>query len=314
MSRPLISAVIPTYKRPDVIERSVGSVLAQTWRPLELIVIDDGSGDETPRVLEAFLPRAKAADVSYRYITVANGGAGLARNAGVEASVGAMVAFLDDDDAWRPDKLEKQAPALTQSEAGVAYTRYVHHGHEDKPKPPQSALAEGWVFEQVCDGRCRPHLQTLLVKREVFAKVGAFIAARNFQDSEFCLRAALEFPFVCVREPLTVIYTQESSISRSAGVEGDLRRDALKLKILEEFAQKHSAHPRFDAKALRTFRARLFDEHIKHLLWAGRLGDAREAHKRAIAECGELEILRKLKGKLTRARVMGWFGLKMKKP
>ena len=314
MSRPLISAVIPTYKRPDVIERSVGSVLAQTWRPLELIVVDDGSGDETPRVLESFVPRAKAADVSYRHITVPNGGAGLARNAGVEAAVGAMVAFLDDDDAWRPDKLEKQAPVLTQSEAGVAYTRYVHQGHEDKPKPPQSALAEGWVFEQVCDGRCRPHLQTLLVKREVFAKVGAFIAARNFQDSEFCLRAALEFPFVCVREPLTVIYTQESSISRSAGLEGDIRRDALKLKVLEEFALKHGAHPRFDAKALRTFRARIYDEHIKHLLWADKLAEAREAHKRAISECGELAILRKLKGKLTRARVLGWFGVKMKKP
>jgi glycosyltransferase involved in cell wall biosynthesis len=314
MSRPLISAVIPTYKRPDVIERSVGSVLAQTWRPLELIVIDDGSGDETPRVLESFVPRAKAADVSYRNITVPNGGAGLARNAGVEAAVGAMVAFLDDDDAWRPDKLEKQAPALTQSEAGVAYTRYVHHGHEDKPKPPLNALAEGWVFEQVCDGRCRPHLQTLLVRREVFAKVGAFIAARNFQDSEFCLRAALEFPFVCVREPLTVIYTQDSSISRSAGLEGDLRRDALKLKVLDEFTLKHGSHPRFEAKALRTFKARLYDEHIKHLLWAGKLDEARQALKRAMSECGELEILRKLKGKLTRARVLGWFGMKMKKP
>lgn len=314
MSRPLISAVIPTYKRPDVIERSVSSVLAQTWRPLELVVIDDGSGDETPRVLESFAPRAKAADVSYRFITVPNGGAGLARNAGVEAAVGAMVAFLDDDDAWKPDKLEKQVPTLTQSEAGVAYTRYVHQGHEDKPKPPLVALAEGWVFDQVCDGRCRPHLQTLLVRREVFAKVGTFIAARNFQDSEFCLRAALEFPFVCVREPLTVIYTQESSISRSAGLDGDIRRDALKLKVLDEFGQKFSQHARFSAKSLRVFRARLFDEHIKHLLWAGKLEEAREAYKRAVAECGELEILRKLKGKLTRARVMGWFGMKMKKP
>lgn len=314
MSRPLISAVIPTYRRPDVIERSVGSVLAQTYRPLELVVIDDGSGDATPKVLESLAPRAKAADVVYRYVTVPNGGAGLARNAGIEQSMGAMVAFLDDDDAWRPDKLERQVPALTQSEAGVAYTRYVHQGHEDKPKPPQNALAEGWVFEQVCDGRCRPHLQTLLVKREVFQKVGAFISARNFQDSEFCLRAALEYPFVCVREPLTVIYTQESSISRSAGLEGDIRRDALKLKVLEDFALGHGAHPRFDARALRTFRARIFDEHIKHLLWADKLGEAREAYNRAIGECGELEILRKLKRKLTRARVLGWFGVKLKKP
>lgn len=314
MSRAMVSAIVPTFRRPAELARSLGSVLKQTWRPLELVVIDDGSGDETPRVLEEFAATAKTAGVDYRWLSVQNGGPGKARNAGMAEATGEFFAFLDDDDEWLPAKIERQLQVLTQSEAGLCYTRYVHADDRERPKPPESALAEGWVFEALCLGQARPMLPTWLVRRSLADKIGGFAPEFNFEDTEFCLRASLEVPFVCVREPLLVVHTRPSSVSREEGLKGDLKRDALKLRLLAEFAVKHAAHARFSARALKELRARIYDEHIKHLLWLGRVADARAAWDLAVAECGKLEILRKLKGKLTKAKVLSWFGRKLRKP
>lgn len=313
MSRPLVSAIVPTFRRPALLERSLASVLDQTWRPLELVVVDDGSGDNTPTVLEAFTARARERDVSYRWLAVANGGPGKARNAGMDAAQGAMFAFLDDDDAWRPEKLARQVPALLQGESGVCFSRYSHAG-DDRPKPPESALHEGWVFDALCSGATRAHLQTLLVRRELIERSGGFAPLFNFEDSEFCLRASLDFPFVCVREALTVIHGAPTSVSRDAGLEGDLKRDALKLSVLEDFGRKFAMHPRFNAASIRQFRARIYDEHIKHLLWLGRARAAAAALRRAKEECGEQEALQRLGRKIIKARLLGWLGLRLSKP
>ena len=314
MSKPMVSAIVPTFKRPALVARALASVLAQTWRPLELVVVDDGSGDETPAVLDRFAVSAAEAGVQYRWMSVQNGGPGRARNAGIEASRGELLAFLDDDDAWLPPKLERQVPILSQAEAGVAFSRYLHFGQEQRPKPPESALIDGWVFRSLCDGSTRAHLQTLVVKRSVIEKVGAFAPLYNFEDSEFCLRASLEFPFVCVRDALSVIHGAPNTVSRDAGLEGDLKRDALKLQVLTDFAQRFSGHARFEAAALKSFRARVYDEHVKHLLWLGRVKEAGEAYAQAERECGKHRVLSELKGKLTKARILGWFGMKLEKP
>lgn len=314
MTNPKVSAIVPTHRRPQLLGRSLGSVLAQTWRPLELVVVDDGSGDETPRVLERLSPRALEAGVEYHYFTVANGGPGLARNAAMQQASGELFAFLDDDDAWRPEKLAIQVPALMAAPgAGVSFTQYLHAGG-DVAKPPAGHLKDGWCFGSLCDGSTRAHLQTLLVRREVTGKCGGFLPLFNFEDAEFCLRASLDFEFVAVPCALTVIHGAATSVSREAGLEGDLKRDALKLQVLADFASKYGAQPRFSADALKRYRARIYDEHIKHLLWLGRVDEAREARARALDECGELPLLRKLSSKIRKARVLGWFGLRPKKP
>ncbi|MCC6574760.1 MAG: glycosyltransferase family 2 protein [Planctomycetes bacterium] len=309
-----VSAIIPTFRRPQLIARSLESVLAQTHRPLELIVIDDGSGDDTPRVLETFATRAKAANVDFKFFTVPNGGPGLARNVGMQQATGDLFAFLDDDDAWMPDKLATQVAALAaKPAAGVSFTQYVHAG-SDVAKPSAESLRDGWCFKSLCEGNTRAHLQTLMVRREVTQRCGGFLPLYNFEDAEFALRASLDFEFVAVPRALTVIHGAPTSVSREAGLEGDLKRDAIKLKALEEFAAKYASHARFDGAALKNYRARIYDEHIKHLLWLGRVGEARDARHRALADCGDLAILRNLGGKIRKARALGWFGMRLKKP
>jgi glycosyltransferase involved in cell wall biosynthesis len=311
MTKPLISAIIPTYKRPKEVANAVRSVFAQTWRPLECVVVDDGSGDETQSVLRSL----ESGDVQFRHVEVSNAGAGPARSKGMELATGEYFAFLDDDDTWRPQKIETQWKAMQKApEAGVSFTRYIHAGAEDQPKPKLENMREGWVFETLCSGQTRAHQQTLMIKREVFERIGPFINSRNFQDFEYCLRASLDFQFKAVHEPLTVINTLESSISRQQGLEGDVRRDALKLQVLADFRAEHGAAPRYSEAAMKVATARVYDEHIKHLLWLGRIDDAKAAWDRAIGECGEQELLTKLKRKLKRAKVAGWFGLKLEKP
>jgi len=312
---PLVSAVVPTYRRPRLLERSLGSILRQTYRPLELIVVDDGSGDDTQDVLSAFADKAQAAGVDYRYFEKENGGPGPAKNFGMEQACGEYFAFLDDDDRWYPHKLENQLQMLAlHPEAGVSFTRYVHEGKPDEPKPKPEQMRDGWVFETLCSGDTRAHLQTLVIRRAMFERCGGFSSHRNWEDTEYELRLSLETQFLAVREPLTVICTVESSVSREEGLEGDVERDRQKLSILDELVEKYGDHPRFKLESTKILRARVYDEHIKHLIWLGRVPEAREAWERAVSECGEQEMLLKLKRKLSRAKVAGWFGRKLKKP
>lgn len=312
---PVVTAIVPTFRRPSLLERSLGSVLAQDYRPLELVVVDDSSGDNTPGVLAAFAPRALAAGVDYRWFTVPNGGPGLARNHAMQQARGAYFAFLDDDDAWLPGKLTRQVAALRAEPAAVAsFSRFVHAGKEDRPKPSPDAMQDGWVFESLCAGTTRAYIVTLLITREAFEATGGFGNARNWEDTEFELRLALLGPFVAVPEVLTVVTPSPGSISREAGLEGDLQRDREKLGLLAGFVAARGKHPRFSAMAAASLRARIYDEHIKHLLWLGRVREARAAHEQAQAECGNHPLLLRLRRKLLRARVAGWFGLRVRRP
>ncbi|MGA7301658.1 MAG: glycosyltransferase family A protein, partial [Candidatus Sulfotelmatobacter sp.] len=108
MKNPKVSVVIPTYNRAGTVPRAIESVLAQTFTDLEVIVVDDGSSDDTGKVLgEMFGERI-------RYFAQVNQGASIARNRGIEEARGEWIAFLDSDDLWEKEKLEWQLKALEQ--------------------------------------------------------------------------------------------------------------------------------------------------------------------------------------------------------
>lgn len=310
----LVSAMIPTFRRPQLVGKAIEAVLAQTHRPLELIVIDDGSGDETPQVLAGCESKAEQAGVQYRWITTPNGGLGNARTRALELAKGEYLAFDDDDDPWLPGKIATQLAAMQANPGfGVSFTQYLHEGNKTaKPKPEQ--MQQGWVFGSLCRGDTRAHIQTLMITRAVWQKVGGFAPYPNFMDTHFALKAALEFQFLAVMQPLTVICTPPRTMSRAGGTEGDVKRDYIKLGVLDDFEREYAGHARFDKAAFAVQRARIYDEHVKHLLWLGKVAEAKQAWQAAIKVCGEQPLLTKLKRKLTKASVAGAFGLKLKKP
>ena len=106
---PNVSVVIPTYNRANLIARSIRSVLEQTVEPLEVIVVDDGSKDDTKKVIE------EMNEPKVKYIYQENGGAASARNRGVQECKGDWIAFHDSDDVWHADKLEKQLKYLKET-------------------------------------------------------------------------------------------------------------------------------------------------------------------------------------------------------
>src|SRR3989338_5628145 len=115
MSNPLVSVIIPAYNVEKVIVDALDSVYAQTYRPIEVIVIDDGSTDRTPDIVTNYIAsktnltsETNRTDIKLIYVYQKNSGPSKARNAGIKTSKGEYIAFLDADDLWMQDKLEKQ--------------------------------------------------------------------------------------------------------------------------------------------------------------------------------------------------------------
>ncbi|MBN1578269.1 MAG: glycosyltransferase family 2 protein [Chitinispirillaceae bacterium] len=117
MPEPLVSVVVPTYNRAEVLPRAVNSVLGQTYRHVELIIVNDGSTDATDN---AVAPLVISRVRSIRFPE--NRGGGIARNAGIAEARGEFVAFLDDDDVWLPSKLTMQIDYMTNRGVDLCYT------------------------------------------------------------------------------------------------------------------------------------------------------------------------------------------------
>jgi glycosyltransferase involved in cell wall biosynthesis len=170
---PLVSVVLPTYNRAPWVGRAIASVLDQTHERLELIVVDDGSTDETPDVLARFGSRITV-------LSQPHSGAYAARNLGVRHAAGELIAFIDSDDAWHPDRLSSQLPAMERPEVGLVYgdaRRLRPSGHGDAGgrrtcfaavPPRRGRVADGFAWANFV-----PTL-TVLVRRSCLEAVDGF--------------------------------------------------------------------------------------------------------------------------------------------
>lgn len=215
---PRVSVIIPTYNRVDVLPRAIESVLSQTEDDFELIVVDDGSTDDTHEFLATYDdPRIRS---------VAHGtnqGANVARNTGLSEATGEYVAFLDSDDEWRPRKLERQLRQLerrsedwvgaycdfeirsqgTSGRLEMLGARILAHS---KPRGVREG-GEELVGEILADNVQPGAGSTLIVRTEVARRVGGFDETLDrFQDPEFVLRILEEGKLACVDEPLVIRY------------------------------------------------------------------------------------------------------------
>ena len=197
-SRPLVSVVIPTYNRARLVQEAVASVLAQSYRPLELIVVDDGSTDATGAAL-AGRPEVRVLSQPH------TGMPGQARNAGARLARGEYLAFLDSDDLWQPPKLERQVAAATQAGAAIWHTRerWVRSGRVVSQRS-QRHRRSGDLFTDSLR-KCVIGPSTVLLQRAAFTRAGGFREDLEIaEDYELWLRLTARYPVGYLDQELVI--------------------------------------------------------------------------------------------------------------
>jgi glycosyltransferase involved in cell wall biosynthesis len=210
---PEVSTIVPTFNRAHMVEKAINSVLSQTYQDLELIVVDDGSVDETSRLL------SKINDDRVIYIRhEKQKGAAEARNTGVAASRGRFLAFLDDDDEWLPDKLELQMEVFAkQPEIGMVYTGYFYVNAESKEifrefRPKVRGMLDDRLLMENCVGTT----STAVVRRECFEGVGGFdVQLRSSQDWDLWIRIARGYAIEFIPRPLVKFLNHDLRITHN---------------------------------------------------------------------------------------------------
>ena len=204
---PLVSVIVPVYNGERYLAATLESVLAQDYRPLELLVVDDGSTDGSAAVARSF-PGA-------RLVQQRNAGAATARNTGIAESRGDLLAFLDSDDLWLPRKLSLQVGYLvSHPETGFVLTRQRIVLEPGLPKP-------AWLKPELLANDSVGYLpSTLLVRRNVFAKIGLFNPQFvPSEDAEWFFRARdAGVPMGVVEEVLLEKRVHSANLSHGTAV------------------------------------------------------------------------------------------------
>lgn len=217
MEEDLVSVIIPTYNRVDYVQIAIDSVLTQTYSPIEIFVVDDGSSDNTGKILD------KRYGKRINYIWQENQGESFARNKGLSHAKGEYIAFLDSDDYWEPHKIESQVGKLkkevSKKVVGVFSTVWVVDGQGNKTKNKpigfikspfdlsfESFLSKVPIF-------CAP--SNLLLKATAIKAIGGFDTSIQYgEDQDFLLRLRRHFDFTFIDEPLVFYRIHDSNQSK----------------------------------------------------------------------------------------------------
>ena len=199
MKKLAISVIIPTYNRYNQVCEAVASVREQTCAPMEIIVVDDGSTDETSDLFARGNP-------DIQYIRQANSGPAAARNNGVRAARGEWIALLDSDDLWRPEKLAIQVQALASTGGyDICYTgeEWIRNGKTVKQKK-NHAKYSGWIYEH-CVRQCIVGCSTVMLRRAVWLEEeGMDETLPAAEDYDLWLRLSCRYAFLLVEEALVI--------------------------------------------------------------------------------------------------------------
>jgi glycosyltransferase involved in cell wall biosynthesis len=213
IDNPKVSVILPTFNRGHVVGRAVSSVLTQGFVDLELIVVDDGSLDETARVLN------ELHDERIIYIKlVENRGAAAARNVGLHSARGQFVAFQDSDNEWLPGKCARQIAELEKAPAdvGIVYTGIWRISDNNRVYVPKSSARkkEGMLHEELLASNF-VDLSAAMVRKECFLRSGLFDERLPcMQDWELWIRMSKDWRFGYIDKPFVNAYYSRDSISR----------------------------------------------------------------------------------------------------
>ena len=209
---PKVSVVITTYNRANLIGRAIESIFRQTYKDYEIIVVDDGSSDNTREVVEGFR------DNRIHYIRHhENRGCSAGRNTGIKASKSDYIAFLDTDDEWLPEKLEKQVYLLERANSGIdaVYTAMLYVERNRKHLVPQLSIKnkEANIGDLILK-RSVIAPSTVLIKKHCFDRVGLFDEKLRWGDDwDMWIRVTQGYEFAFISEPLVVYRQQPDSLT-----------------------------------------------------------------------------------------------------
>lgn len=230
MTTPKLSIIIPTYNRAQYLREAIDSVLSQTYRDFEIIVVDDGSTDNTKEVAKKWELLDKV-----KYFYQENKGPAAARNRGIKEAMGDYIAFLDADDLWLPEKLEKQVEYLKErpdvSLVASEFEIIDEVGHSNgysqrRKKIPVDGFILKYIFQHYL------LLSTIMVKKDTFKTVGLFNEELiNAEDTDILLRIAKHFKIGLLDEYL--VKHREHKVSLTGIINSSRGRDGL--KAIENF-------------------------------------------------------------------------------
>lgn len=245
--RPLVSVIIPTHNRAEMLNRAIRSVLNQTFEDFEMIVVSDGSKDNTEQVVKSF------DDSRIRFLKHETlRGASAARNTGLRAAQGEYIAFLDDDDEWMANKLEVQTPVIQKSrpEVGLVYAwmEYFENGKSVGVRAPE---LRGNVFVEMLDKQAIGGCPTIIIKREVIDNVGYFDESLpRGNDGDFIRRITKHYQVDYVPEVLVKVYLGHGD-RISVNSKENIRNVVWALeKRLKDFEGEFRRHPRQEANVM----------------------------------------------------------------
>lgn len=204
----LVSIIIPTYNRYQLLKRAILSVLNQTYKNFEVIIVDDGSSDETLKIKDEF-------DVVYVYQK--NRGVSSARNKGIKAARGEWIAFLDSDDEWHKDKLQKQIDFFkNNSHIKFCHTgeRWIREGREVK-YPKRLQKPSGWCFYDNLQ-TCKIAPSSVVLYKNILKDVGFFDENKKVcEDYDLWLRISKEYEMGLIKEKLITKYAGNDQLSKT---------------------------------------------------------------------------------------------------
>lgn len=225
---PKVTAIIPTYNSGDLLKDSINSILSQTLKDFELLIIDDGSTDNTREMVNAI------DDDRLKYYYKPNGGVSSARNMGINNASGQYVAFLDADDMWPQNYLETMISALEkETDYGVAYTTL-------KNKYPNGRTVDRRREKHCHSGFITPKLfeifvvptQASVVRKETLGDLRFDEGLKLSEDGDFFLRLSLKTKFLFISSIRVIRRIQTNSLSQSGGKN---KTDLSRLRVLERF-------------------------------------------------------------------------------
>ena len=199
----MISVIIPTHNRAGYLEKAMRSVFVQTRPPDELLIVDDGSTDDTRPLVAAL---AEEAGFPVHYLYQENRGAAAARNLGITRARGDLLCFLDSDDQWDPRKLEVQERALRAApDHLIAHTLELWFRRGRRVNQKKKHRPPGGDIFPACLRMCVVGMSTVMARRELFDRYGLFDESLVCcEDYDLWLRVAWREPFLLVAQPLTI--------------------------------------------------------------------------------------------------------------